>query len=289
MDTDRYDRNTKFFGKEGQERLNSVKVAIVGIGGLGTHVVQQLALLGVGELVLIDPQELDRSNFNRYIGVAYDDQVPGTLKVDVGTRIVQKINPGINVVRIPDSLLSQRAFKAIIDSDYVFGCLDSEGMRLILNELCAAYSKPYLDLASQIIPGDPTRYGGRVCVAWDGCGCIVCYKELDVAEAQTDLLNPGAKEDRDAIYGVPSGLLDKAGPAVVSINGVVASLAVTEFMLLVTGIRNSPKRLITYRGNTGGVNVKTDEPEPDCYYCVGLRGKGDAANVQRYLNSGINL
>ncbi|MBU2535776.1 MAG: ThiF family adenylyltransferase [Chloroflexi bacterium] len=289
MDNERYDRNIRFFGKEGQERLGAAKVAVVGIGGLGTHVVQQLALLGVGQLVLIDPQDLDRTNFNRYIGVSYDDPVPGTLKVDIGSRIVKKMNPETRVVRIPDSLLSQRAFKAVIASDYIFGCLDREGARLILNELCSAYSKPYFDLASEIFSGNPPQYGGRLCVAWDGRGCIVCYRELDVAEAQTDLMNPKVRQDRDTIYGVPRELLGEAGPSVVSINGVIASLAVTEFMLLVTGVRTIPKRLITYRAHTGGVSVKTDDPEPDCYYCVGLRGKGDAADVQRYLRSGISL
>lgn len=286
MDNDRFDRNMRFFGKEGQERLGAAKVAVVGIGGLGTHVVQQLALLGVGQLSLIDPQDLDRTNFNRYIGVFYDDPVPGTLKVDVGARMVKKINPETRVVSIPDSLISQRAFEAIIASDYVFGCLDCEGVRLILNELCAAYSKPYLDLASGIFLGNP---GGRVCVAWDGRGCIVCYRELDVAEAQTDLMNPEVRRDRDAIYGVPRGLIGDAGPSVVSINGVIASIAATEFMLLVTGVRTIPKRLITYRAHTGGVSVKTDGPEPDCYYCVGLWGKGETADVQRYLRSGISL
>ena len=48
---DRFDRNIRFFGSEGQDRLARSSVAIVGIGGLGTHVVQQLALLGIGHLV----------------------------------------------------------------------------------------------------------------------------------------------------------------------------------------------------------------------------------------------
>lgn len=272
-----------------QERLGTARVAVVGIGGLGTHVVQQLALLGIGQLSLIDPQDLDRTNFNRYVGVHYDDPVPGTFKVDLGARIVKQINPRIEVVKIRESLLSQEAFEAIIASDYVFGCLDREGVRLILNELCTAYSKPYFDLASDIFPDNTSLYGGRVCVAWDGHGCIVCYRELDILEAQTDLLNPEAKYDREAVYGVRRELLSEVGPSVVSINGVIASIAVTEFMLLVTSIRTIPKRLITYRAHTGGVSVKADDPEPDCYYCVGLRGKGDAADVQRYLRSGIKL
>jgi hypothetical protein len=288
MANEQFDRNIRFFGKEGQARLSASHVAVVGIGGLGTHVVQQLALLGVGHLTLIDKEELDKTNTNRYIGIRYDDPIPGTHKLNNGERIVKEINPKIHVEQIPFSLLSKESFKAITQAQYVFGCLDREGARLVLNELCAAHSKPYFDLSSDILPGDPPSYGGRVCVAWDGKGCIVCYGELDVAEAQADLAGPDVRQNREAIYGVNREVLNQVGPSVVSINGVVASFAVTEFMLAVTGIR-TPKRLITYHGHRGIVTVTKEEPFPDCYYCKGVRGKGDAADVQRYLKSGITL
>ncbi len=289
MISERYDRSIRFFGKEGQDRLAAAKVAVVGIGGLGTHVVQQLALLGVGQLVLIDPEELDHTNFNRYIGASYDDPVPGTLKVNIGERLVKQINPQIEVTKIPRSLVSQEAFDAIIASDYVFGCVDREGLRLILTELCAAYSRPYFDLASDIILETPPQYGGRVCVAWDGHGCLCCCGELDIAEAQADLMNPEAARDRETIYGIPRKVLHETGPSVVSINGVVASLAVTEFMLLVTGVRNKPRKLLTYRAHMGGVSIVTQEPTPDCYYCTALWGMADTADVHRYLRAEIKL
>ncbi len=274
-----YDRNIRFFGKDGQQKLADADVTIVGVGGLGTHVVQQLTLLGVGRLTLIDHEELDETNRNRYIGVRYDDPIPGTWKTDIGEKLAKGINPGISVAPIRQSLVSHQAFEAVIKADYVFGCLDNEGARLILNEICAACSRPYFDLSSDILPDG--SYGGRVCIAWEGQGCIFCYGELDVAQARTDLETPEARLNRDAIYGVPLNALDRAGPAVVSINGVVASLAVSEFMLGVTGIR-PPKRLCKYRGNRGIVTVN-GEPAPDCYYCKGIRGKGHAAGVQKYL------
>jgi molybdopterin/thiamine biosynthesis adenylyltransferase len=288
MTNERFDRNIRFFGKEGQERLWASHVAVVGIGGLGTHVVQQLALLGVGHLTLIDKEELDKTNTNRYVGTRHDDPIPGTPKVDIGERIAKAINPDIRVNRIPVSLVSKEAFEAIIPADYVFGCLDQDGLRLILNEVCSAYSRPYFDLASEILPGDPPTYGGRVCVAWDGQGCIVCYDQLDVREAQLDLISPEAKRNQEAIYGIERQDLGQVGPSVVSINGVVASLAVTEFILGVTGIR-PPKRLLTYYGNMGCVPLKTEEPAPNCYYCKGIRGQGEAVDIWRYIREGVKL
>jgi hypothetical protein len=286
MKNGRFNRNEGFFGQEGQERIAASRVAVIGVGGLGTHVVQQLALLGVGHLALVDDEELDVTNRNRYVGARYDDPIPGTPKVDIGERIIQSIDPDIRVDKVSNSLVSEGAFNAVINADHVFGCLDNEGSRLILTELCAAYSRPYFDIASDIPPDDLLAYGGRVCAAWDGNGCLVCLNVLDVGEAQTDLLNPDARRNRDAIYGIKRELLGRSGPSVVSINGVIASLAVTEYMVAVTGIR-PPQRILNYYGHRAIVTVSKDAPPPDCYYCKGLRGQGDVADVQRYIRNGV--
>ena len=165
MNTERYDRNILFFGKEGQDRLAAASVAVVGVGGLGTHVVQQLALAGCRRLALIDKGELKGSSRNRYIGARHDDPVPGSPKACIGERLVHEINPQIGVGVVHAELASRVAFEAIKGCEYVFGCLDNDGARLILNELCLAYMKPYFDLASDIPTGE-AQYGGRVCVVW---------------------------------------------------------------------------------------------------------------------------
>ncbi len=284
--SNRFERQERFFGAEGQEKLQAARVAVVGVGGLGTHVVQQLALLGVGRLSLIDSEELAKTDRNRYVGARFDDPIPSTPKVVIGERIVKAIDPAILVETIPDSLVSESAFAAVLGASHVFGCLDSEGARVVLTELCAAYAKPYIDLASDIVPGEPPSHGGRVCVAWDGQGCLVCYGLLNVAEAQAELAGVEDRRNLDALYGVRRAALGRSGPSVVSINGVVASLGVTEFMLGVTGVR-TPRRVLTYHGQRSVVTVIADEPAPDCYYCRGIRGRGDAVDVQHYLRAGV--
>ena len=281
MNNDRYERNIRFFGQQGQTRLSDASVAVVGVGGLGTHVIQQLALLGIGRLVLIDHEEVETTNLNRYIGVRPDDI--GDLKVSIASRLINEINPLIHVSRISEPLFSSKAFDELIRSGYVFGCVDNDAARLVLNELCSAYAKPYFDLATDVLD-DGNQYGGRVCVSWKGNGCIDCYGELDKESVSTHFMSPDAKRDRKSIYGVPKDALNEAGPSVVSINGVVASMGVTEFMLAVTGLRK-PKGLIRYHGRRGVVNTDTSRPSADCYYCSAIRGKGDEANVQRYIRS----
>ena len=281
MIDDRYNRNVKFFKDEGQGRLAASKVVVVGLGGVGSHVVQQLALLGVGQLSLIDDDEIDRTSLNRLIGARAYDPIPGTSKVTSSWRLVLETNPGVQGLAVPRALTSFQALQAIIDSDYVFGCVDNEGSRLILTELSSAYTKPYFDIASEILVKQ-NSYGGRVCVAWNGEGCLVCYGLLDLSEAQEDLMAPQARANRQAIYGIPANTHDAPGPSVVSINGVVASLGVNEFMLAVSGVHPEPKRVLKYDAKRGIVTESKDTPKPGCYYCSELRGIGDKANVQRY-------
>ena len=284
--SDRFDRQVRFFGQEGQERLAAARVAVVGVGGLGSHVVQQLAFLGVHTIAPIDGQELALTNRNRLVGVHEDDLIPGTRKVDIAERTAKAIDSTIVVDKVFDSFVSERGFATLIGTDYVLGCLDSEGARLVLTELCAAYEKPYVDVSSDILPGEPIDYGGQVCIAWSGKGCLSCMNVLDRAEVEVELAGPAERHRRAEIYGISNNLLDQGGPSVVSINGAVASLAVTEFMLGVTGLRE-PNRLLTYQGRTGKVTVSTNEPAPDCYYCKGLRSTRDRADVHRYLREGV--
>jgi molybdopterin/thiamine biosynthesis adenylyltransferase len=282
---ERFNRNELFFGKEGQAKLRATRCSIIGVGGLGTHVVQQLALLGVGGIALVEPEEISDDNRNRYIGAWHTDPVPGSHKTVIAERLVRLIDPSIDVISISEGLATNAGFAAVRGADYVFGCVDKDGIRLILTEACAAYGKFYIDSATDIDPGaKPMTYGGRVHFSLNGESCPVCMQILDPSAAGKDLESADAKRDRQALYGIGLGALDKSGPSVVSVNGVVASLAVTEFMVHVTGIR-PPKKLLTYYGHRGTVTTSNDPPMEDCYYCKSVWGKGIAANVERYIES----
>lgn len=278
---ERYHRSMLLFGAEGQRRLRQTAVAVVGVGGLGSAVVQHLALLGVGSIALIDSEELDETNRNRFIGARHDDPIPGSRKVDLAQRLVQEINPTVATESIPYDLVSPAAFAAIKAAHWIFGCFDKDGPRGILNELCAAYEKSYIDLASDV--PEAGVYGGRVCVAYDENGCLSCLKQLDRKAVRQYLLTEVELAAEHKIYGIHEEVLEAKGPSVATINGVVASLACTEFMVAVTGMR-APTRLQEYRGAQSKVFVSMDTPAPNCYYCEGLRGHRGSADVERYLS-----
>jgi hypothetical protein len=278
---DRFDRNERLFGKEGQAAIRAARVTLVGAGGLGTHVAQQLTLLGVGELTPVDHEELSKSNRNRYIGAWATDPIPGSLKVDLIVRLVSLTDPTIKVTPINCVFPSLEALEAVKSADYVFGCFDGDGPRFVLNEACIAYDKPLFDLASDV--PEPGCYGGRVTVVMRKGGCLHCRGVLDARDVRRYLSPSEALENEDAEYGIRRNALGEAGPSVVSINGVVASLAMTEFMVAVTGLRE-PVRHLEYRGHLGTVSKRTDDPSVNCYLCQGLRGVGDAAQLERYFS-----
>lgn len=287
MTDDRYARQIALFGTEGQRKLGTTRVVVVGTGGVGSPVIQQLALLGVAAHTDIDRDKLERTNRNRLIGATINtpDQTP---KVEIMRLMSTSIDPSVEVVPIEDSFISTKGFEAVRAADWVFGCVDRDGARQVLLELCAAYEKPYIDIGTEIISqAGSIEYGGRIVISLPSrSGCLSCFDELDRDEAMADIAGPTGAKQREAIYGVPVTATGGSGPSVGCVNGVVANLAVVEFMAAVTGLR-PPIRLLRYRGSLGRVSTPTDEPAADCYYCTVVRGQREKADVEHYIRDGV--
>ena len=98
---------------------------------------------------------------------------------------------------------------------------------------------------------------------------LVCPKLLDQEQMALDQMDQRERKADERIYGVARGALRGPGPSVVSVNGVVASLAVIEFMVHVTGLR-APAAQLTYHADLGTVTKSLDRPAEGCYYCEGL-------------------
>jgi molybdopterin/thiamine biosynthesis adenylyltransferase len=285
VNNDRFHRQELLFGREGQERLQNLHVALVGLGGLGSHVAQQLAYFGVRRYALIDRDQVGVSNMNRLIGATRDDAAAKRPKTEVTARLIKAIEPHAVAEPIEKSFISPEGFAALRSVDVVIGSVDRHGARFVLNELCAAYRRPYLDLATDINVEQGT-FGGHILYARGQDGCAYCLGLLDENEVSADLATDAQREETERIYGIRRTALGGTGPAVVSVNGVVASLGVTELMREVTGM-GTAKRHLEYRGQDGKVLVDTTAPPGECFYCSGLYGQGDAADLNRYLRMGL--
>jgi molybdopterin/thiamine biosynthesis adenylyltransferase len=280
MVEDRFSRQVLAFGEVGQRSLALSHVGVVGVGGLGSQIIQALAYLGVGRFTLIDDDRVEPSNLNRLIGAKPNDI--GRSKAEILTKTVAAINPDALCEPIVQNLRSRTALAALQNASVVFGCVDNDGARLILLELCCAYRKLYIDSATEIVPpqaGAPLDFGGRVVVSVPGDFCLMCASELDTEAAKVDLESAPVRSARAAHgYGIGQAAV---APSVVSLNGVIANIAVTEFMAKVTGLR-SPITKSTYKGMRGIVQVSLDKRRDGCINCEYLVGRGDRAEIMRY-------
>jgi len=277
----RYARQVLAFGIEGQKQIEALRVGIVGLGGLGSHTAQGLAYLGVRSFVLVDDDRVDTTSLNRLIAAYPADAAAEELKVDVAERQIKLINPEATVIKIPRNLRSQEALAGLVSCQVIVGCVDHDAPRLILTELAVAYEITLIDAATEITMEQERiqEFGGRVVVARPGDFCLDCAQQIDMEVAKQELESPLTREMRKAFgYGLQE---HGEAPSVVSLNGVIANLAVTEFLMMATGIRD-PHRHLVYYGLRGRVNVRNDQKTTDCYICGYLRGKRDAANICRY-------
>jgi molybdopterin/thiamine biosynthesis adenylyltransferase len=268
MSEDRYARHVGLFGAEGQEKIVATSVAVIGLGGLGNHVVQQLAYLGVRRFHLIDGDRVEETNLNRLLGAGEVDL--GLTKVEVAERVIAQISSDSQVSSEPHHFTS-----AVIPSDleqvgFLFGCVDQDPVRAALLSFTSTNRIPYLDLASDVM-GDGA-FGGRIVFSAEGKRCLSCLGELDQDALARAQMSDSQRSADDSIYGIDRHALDASGPSVVSVNGVVASLAVTEFMVWATGLRE-PRGYITYRGDLPSVGTRSDPPERGyCHYCMDFWG-----------------
>ncbi|MDF0667041.1 MAG: ThiF family adenylyltransferase [Nitrospira sp.] len=271
LNTTRYSRNIGLFGESGQARLNALRIAVIGLGGLGSHIVQQTAYLGVRRFILVDDDIVTLTNLNRLIGASEVDVQQKQQKVAVAERLVRLIQPLADILSLATDFREKEARMKVEEADVLFGCVDNDSARLSLTEFASRHRKPYMDLATDTgDDGGQVWYGGRILFAYNGTICLSCASELDQRAMAIESMTPKQHAEDRAIYGVPTDALNGTGPAVVSINGVVASLGVTEFMVWATGLRE-PKPHIRYRADLGRVTLVTDQPVINCYYCSAFR------------------
>ncbi len=127
-------RSAMLLGEDGIEKLKNKKVAVFGIGGVGSFVVEALARTGVGHIVMIDFDDIVTSNINRQIH-AHTETI-GELKVDAMRDRIKLINPDIEVTALP--MLYNKDTLSILtdDIDYVVDAIDMVTSKLLLIEEC---------------------------------------------------------------------------------------------------------------------------------------------------------
>jgi len=259
-----HDRQIRAFGEAGQRRLGRLRVVIVGLGGTGSVVAQQLVHLGINDFLLIDPQLVDGTNLNRVIGATHDD-VDKTLKVDVAARIIQTIRPSARIAKIAQDVLAPGVGLQIAAANYVFCCTDSHGSRHLLNQIAYQYLVPTIDMGVSITPDvalAKSQLWAHIRPRPPGQACLHCTSSLDADQVRRDLMTETERR-RDPYFNKG---VQVTQPAVISLTSMAASLATTMFLSAVVGIP-APARHLTLQVHRGRMAPMDNVPHPTCPYC----------------------
>lgn len=253
------------------ELLADAVVAVVGLSGGGSHVVQQLAHVGIGTLLVVDDQIVEETNLGRLVGANEADVDAGTPKTDLAERVAIGIDSSIRVVKVPHRFPSSQAIAALKEADIIVSALDTFRARDDVNRFCRRHLIPQIDVGMTIRTRDEklSLAQGQVIVSVPAVSsCLHCWFTDEKTLAKEELERP-AGYDRDP---------DAPGdPQVVSMNGVLASEACNCVLDLVTGYSRGARgaKIWRYDGRAG-VLEWGDLPSrrPECDACA-EEGFGD--------------
>ncbi len=231
------------FGPDVQRLLGRLQIGIVGCGGTGSAVCEQLLRLGIGKLVIYDHDKFESSNTNRVYGsTTYDDGAP---KVDVIERLVESSGLPTEIEKIGKSIYYEETARTLRNHDIIFGCTDDEFGRAILNQVALRYAIPVFDLGVKIDSDEQVirSVTGRVTTLYPGTACLFCRGRITpkrVAEQSRAFFTPDEaaalrKEGYAEELGVPN-------PAVIPFTSAVASAAIAELLHRLTGFMGDDRR-----------------------------------------------
>ncbi len=278
---DLYDRQIRLWGEEGQKKINKLHVGIVGCGGLGAIIAEELARIGVKNFTLVDGDIVEESNLTRLTGV-YRESL-NKAKVEALASNIYRINSKSKVTKIPE-MLSHDKTHMLKYCDVLIGCVDSEGARLILNEISIRFLIPYFDVGTGIKVDknlNVIQMGGQVRFVNPGSTpCLQCYGGIDPFEASIDLMTKEERGIRESL-GYVDGLGTTPEPSIIPLNAILASICVQELVKFVTKFdRVFP--YIHYDALNNKIVIPSNEiknfkPSKVCPVCVigGYLGLGD--------------
>ena len=264
----RLDRQS-FLGPDSDAVLKAATIGIVGLGGGGSHVVQQTAHMGIGGHINVDPQRIDETNTNRLVGGTLADVyckpakpgivkrlvrglnrlVGGTLdyidceraKTGIAERLIRGLNPQARIVSIRDRW--QEGTDQLKTSDVIVGALDSFTERDELERFARRYLIPYVDIGMDVHDLGEGRFlvSGQVILSTPGAPCLRCCGFLTDERLKEEASDYAAAGPR---------------PQVVWSNGVLASTAIGLLAQILTPWYQDPPAFVylEYDGNKGTIS-----------------------------------
>lgn len=285
-----HDRQVRLFGDRGQAILRNQKVAVVGIGGAGSLIVEQLSRLGVGTIVAIDPERVEASNVTRVVGSRRRDARPllthqvlptwtaqlteklRTKKTSIAKRLARGMTTPVRVVTMNEDVTSPAVANELVDCDYIFLAADAMQARLVVNSIVHQYLIPGVQVGAKVQTdkktGDVVDVFTVVRPLIPGKTCLLCNGLINATRLAEEAANPTQRKQQRYIPEVHA-------PSVITLNSLAVSRAMNDYLFNVTGLAESRDTTWHKYFPMSGLQLdETPRQDTDCRYCVARLGAG---------------
>ena len=280
-----------------KEKVKNAHVLVAGCGALGNEVVKDLALFGVGHIVVVDYDRIELSNLTRSVLFREEDAVNHAYKAEVVAKRAREINPQIKVTPIVGRLESDVPFGIYRRMDVIIGCLDSRLARYLLNRMAIRAGKTWID-------GGIENLSGNCRVFTPGVNCYECslsreeFNHIMLRTGCADIVRMQEKAGRVATTPVSASIIGaiQVQEALKVIHGAVDSNVDDESTSAMTTLQG---RLLHYDGMRSNMtvfkysgwkkNCTAHETWDDILMSEGLSAKMPVAEVLKELREELGV
>lgn len=257
-----HDRQIRAFGARGQAILQSLRIGVVGAGGTGSPIIEQLARLGVGSVTVIDDDVVTASSVARGYGSSAADI--GRPKVDVAVDNVERIGTGTQVVPVRQNLRALTAANTLRHCDLVFCCVDGHAGRVVLNRWAYWHIAPVIDVGVLVSSLDEEiqSIDGRITWLAPSTACLLCRGRIDPRLAHVENLDP--EERRRLAQQGYAPELEEPEPSIVTYTSLLASLATTELLNRLFGFADSQPTELLLQLHSRSISLNRRPSRPGC-------------------------
>ncbi len=260
-----FQRTVNVWGERAHADLARLRIGIVGLGSVGATVAECLARMGFTRFVLIDFDVVKTHNLDRMVTATAADV--GHLKTDVAGRRVRAVATAaaVELESVPFSVAEESGYRAALDCDVLFSCVDRPRARHILNHLAYAHLIPVIDggIAVWFRQGRFTGADWQVQTVAPGRPCLECLGTYDPGDVSTE--EAGLLDDPSYLRGLPADHQLKRNENVFPFAANLATLEVFHLIALTTGAAVDSFGVQRFRYNPGVLELLESRPcHPPC-------------------------
>jgi molybdopterin/thiamine biosynthesis adenylyltransferase len=231
-----------------QEKVAAARVLVIGAGALGNEVIKNLALLGVGNILIIDLDRIEASNLSR--SVLFRETDEGQFKASTAARAAREIYPGIDARAIDGNLLADVGLNHFRWAQVIVGALDNREARVFTNSSAARVNRPWIDGGIDVLSGIVRGFAPPQ---------TACY-ECTMSKVDWDLLN----KRRSCSLLARRAIAQRGTPTTPTAASIIGACEVNEVMKIIHGMDALLGRGFVFEGLGHNSYSTGYQINPDC-------------------------